>query len=642
MSNDCLYELARIRIYRKCDGYYLRWYYNGWHYWFFYPGSINFETEGEKYWTLGTQKMRIGTGQITEEQCEAIRTIQNTIEIYIWTDNGWGVVRLEPNSLVVYDHALHGYEIEIEITIGSRAISSTGFSPVDELPSKEPDAPWICELSIPIAGQTWMCYNWDAAYPGSKVYNDDEENRTKFGGLYTYAQVMSAGFVPDGWHVPSEAEFQILIDALGGDAAAGGELKYIGTTYWNAPNTGATDSVDFGARGAGRYSASGFVSIYQYAWFICSDEPTLIGANYYCRTVRFDYNSAAVVVGYMNVGNYMSLRLIKDIHTPGWFVLTVPIPASCTFYSMNFINEDIGWAVGRTNLSKNLIVRTTDGGDNWNVQTSSILINSRLQCVSAVDTNNAWVCGYDSLGVGVVEVTNNAGTNWTQQAIPLAAHNLYSIKFIDVNNGWCVGNAGANAYIINTANGGTNWNQQISPVANCIYRGVSFVDVNNGWAVGYTAANVPVIANTANGGALWIAQVPPIAVNVILYGVYFVNANTGWAVGQETAVGTPIIFATVDGGTNWTQQTPPTSYAANSIIYCVHFIDANNGWAAGNYNTGEIYLVYTTDGGANWVEATDDLPVIANSTIFAIQFINENIGYACGNDFMDHLMMKYA
>jgi hypothetical protein len=45
-----------------------------------------------------------------------------------------------------------------------------------------------------------------------------------------------------------------LLEALGGAAVAGGKLKATGTTYWNSPNTGATDEFGFHARGSGYYS----------------------------------------------------------------------------------------------------------------------------------------------------------------------------------------------------------------------------------------------------------------------------------------------------------------------------------------------------------------------------------------------------
>lgn len=120
----------KISIKRPCNGYYLRWWYSGWHYWFFYPGKQSLITEGEKYRTIGTKSVMMGTGQITYEQCQAIRTIMNTREVYILTDDGWKNISISPGSLIVYDNQVNGYEVELTTKIGSREISATGFSPI--------------------------------------------------------------------------------------------------------------------------------------------------------------------------------------------------------------------------------------------------------------------------------------------------------------------------------------------------------------------------------------------------------------------------------------------------------------------------------------------------------------------------------
>jgi len=106
-------------------------------------------------------------------------------------------------------------------------------------------------LEVQIGTQIWMKKNWDAKYPGSKVYNDDENNRDVYGGLYTHGQILASDFCPDGWHVPTEAEVDILIAELLGEVVAGGKMKDIG--WWDAPNTGADDSSGFKAMPGGGF-----------------------------------------------------------------------------------------------------------------------------------------------------------------------------------------------------------------------------------------------------------------------------------------------------------------------------------------------------------------------------------------------------
>lgn len=104
-----------------------------------------------------------------------------------------------------------------------------------------------------IGNQVWMEKNWDANYPGSKAYGNNEINRVIYGGLYTWEMIKASDFCPDGWHIPSEAEVDTLLTYLGGEAIAGGKMKYLGTDQWHTPNTGADNSSGFKGLPAGMY-----------------------------------------------------------------------------------------------------------------------------------------------------------------------------------------------------------------------------------------------------------------------------------------------------------------------------------------------------------------------------------------------------
>jgi uncharacterized protein (TIGR02145 family) len=293
-------EAIRIPIKQSCNGFYIRWYYNGWHYWSFLPGAIGYATRGEKYRTYGTRSIDLSSGQLTYQQVNAIRSILNSTDIWLYTDGGWAPIRIEAGAVTVSNNRIDAYELTFTAFLSSRKISATGYSPVIILPVAP--QPEYCELVI--GTQTWMCANWDANYPGSKVYDNDEDNRALYGGLYTIGQVMSPGFCPEGWHVPTEAEWQTLIDYLGGTTYAGGRLKEAGTTYWKTPNTGADDAAGFKARGGGYCTyGTNFLELKESGMYW-----TATGSKF----VMMEYDRANIVINTGAYYDYLSLRLIKD------------------------------------------------------------------------------------------------------------------------------------------------------------------------------------------------------------------------------------------------------------------------------------------------------------------------------------------
>ena len=72
-----------------------------------------------------------------------------------------------------------------------------------------------------------------------------------FGRLYTWYAVKTRNVCPQGWHVPSESDWEKLITFLGGSEIAGGKLKSVDSTMWELPNVGANNSTNFTGVGGG-------------------------------------------------------------------------------------------------------------------------------------------------------------------------------------------------------------------------------------------------------------------------------------------------------------------------------------------------------------------------------------------------------
>lgn len=101
----------------------------------------------------------------------------------------------------------------------------------------------------------WTYYRYDSLYncPTGKEYN-------------YYAVVDSRNLCPAGWHVPSEIEWDTLIQFIepGADYqinTAGNALKSLGASiwqvpYWHLPNTNATNSTGFSGIPGGRFDGA--------------------------------------------------------------------------------------------------------------------------------------------------------------------------------------------------------------------------------------------------------------------------------------------------------------------------------------------------------------------------------------------------
>jgi uncharacterized protein (TIGR02145 family) len=103
--------------------------------------------------------------------------------------------------------------------------------------------------TIQISKMIWMADNLNFDIAGSRCYYDRPDNCAKYGRLYTWKAAIKA--CPDGWHLPTDKDWQALSDIYGNEKVAGGKLKDAGTKYWKEPNAGAKEVSGFNALPAG-------------------------------------------------------------------------------------------------------------------------------------------------------------------------------------------------------------------------------------------------------------------------------------------------------------------------------------------------------------------------------------------------------
>ena len=120
----------------------------------------------------------------------------------------------------------------------------------------------------------------------------------------------SRNIAPEGWHVPSDEEWQTLVDYLGGSSVAGGKLKESGTDHWQSPNTGATNESGFSAFSGGcrNYNDGHFGGLGNYAYFWSSTGYN--SNNAWNRVMTYLYS---VVYHYYSGKSYgFAIRLVRD------------------------------------------------------------------------------------------------------------------------------------------------------------------------------------------------------------------------------------------------------------------------------------------------------------------------------------------
>ena len=159
--------------------------------------------------------------------------------------------------------------------------------------------------------------NWQSLTTGAWCWPRDV-----FGDVYTFGKLYNwhavndpRGIAPTGYHVPSDSEWTILSNYLGGDTVAGGKIKKseIDSCNWRAPNTGATNSSNFSGLPAGIRGSDGIIGFVgsNGLWWSSTELTTTNAWLRFVETLTDNINKAGE-----NKKTGLSLRFIKDEVVP--------------------------------------------------------------------------------------------------------------------------------------------------------------------------------------------------------------------------------------------------------------------------------------------------------------------------------------
>ena len=125
----------------------------------------------------------------------------------------------------------------------------------DAIPSNLSDSDWWNTTSgaVAVYGEDSGCNNDSPDIDAC----DPAQSLNEFGRLYNWYAVDDArGLCPSGWHVPTDGEWTVMTNHLGGEAVAGGEMK---TDYgWNGGGNGTNSSGFSGLPGGIRNLLNGY------------------------------------------------------------------------------------------------------------------------------------------------------------------------------------------------------------------------------------------------------------------------------------------------------------------------------------------------------------------------------------------------
>ncbi|MBK8504166.1 MAG: fibrobacter succinogenes major paralogous domain-containing protein [Saprospiraceae bacterium] len=150
--------------------------------------------------------------------------------------------------------------------------------------------------------------------PPYSWYNDNMMiNAVPFGALYNWYAVDTASngnknICPFGWHMPTEQDYQELINYLGGESVAGIDLKEAGNVHFLTNNETATNLSGFTAIPGGYRTGTSFYEKGYYAqyWTVAAHNATQ------AKFVDIEYDGEYADIANQNKNRGNSVRCVKD------------------------------------------------------------------------------------------------------------------------------------------------------------------------------------------------------------------------------------------------------------------------------------------------------------------------------------------
>ncbi len=241
------------------------------------------------------------------------------------------------------------------------------------------------------------------------------------------------------------------------------------------------------------------------------------------------------------------LSLLSDTASAIDYWIRVPTPTTRWLYRCDFPDTLNGWAVGDSGT----IVHTSDGGNTWQLQNSTIDVF--IEDVFFLNKRLGWAIANDYFFRGTIILkTTNGGALWTSSRYPDTTFVLYTVNFLDSLNGYLAGFSGV---ILKTTDAGASWNLAVidtNLTSHFPIRRLAFLNPQMGVACGGQIDITAVVWQTTNSGYNWKAlSVAPEP----LLDIIFLDTVRALSTGGDFEYGLNIVRS-YDGGKEWDYENP--------------------------------------------------------------------------------------
>jgi len=294
----------------------------------------------------------------------------------------------------------------------------------------------------------------------------------------------------------------------------------------------------------------------------------------------------------------------------GW--QQVESPTSNRLFSVHFISENDGWAVGE----QGTIIHYD--GSNWQLVESPTSV--RLSEVHFNSATDGWAVGRWGT------ILHYDGSCWQVVCSDSSLGSLTSVYFTSVNSGWVCGNKcvsySYDGFIMHYD--GEDWTV-VYYESEAGWRSLYFISEDEGWVVGLGkyVGGVGCLSAAHYTNGEWHPIFLPYEAEWFV-DVYFISPGNGWATAAPGCSGPEAALTWHYNGTDWNpveNPAPDDSYGIGGI----YFVDENDGWTVGTRSTSDGFIMHFD--GTSWSLAESKI----GGCLYDVYFINSDNGWAVGS-----------